>query len=134
MKRVRIPVALGLFFCIAVLSSLATERIAKLQAKDMAGLGSSQMLRLENAAETYFGPSSPKTAAETELNNTRTFTVYTSAETDTLLQDLRDNLAAQDKEIKLLKDNIKSLSDANDALTNRASNLEAKLDKLSSSR
>jgi hypothetical protein len=125
-------VALGLCFWLALLSSRATERVVKFNTIDKPG----KLLRIENAAERYYnplgplGPVSSRPEVERDLNS-RTFTVYTSAETDSLLQTLKDQLAAEDKEVKLLKENIKSLSDANDALTHRIRDMESKLDRQS---
>jgi len=54
-----------------------------------------------------------------------TFTVYTSAEVDGLVQSLSDKLLREQKEqVTNLKANIKALSDANDALTARINDLE----------
>ena len=88
-------------------------------------MGISKTLRKENSAQSSFNPNTQRQQdIDAELTNSSTFTVYTTGETDQLIQNLRDTLASEEKEIKSLKDDLKTLSDANDALTKRLNNLE----------
>jgi len=140
MRYLRVAAAFGLFFGLGLLTLTATEKVVKLRSAEGAPkFNNQQLVRLENAAEAGYNansgyPEQRRPAVETELTNSSTFTVYTSTETDSLIQALRDNLAAKDKEIQLLKESVKSLSDANDALTNRVRDVEMKLDKPNTAR
>ena len=61
--------------------------------------------------------------------NSHSFTVYTTSEVDGMIQALTNSDKALSDEVNLLKGNMKTLSDANDALTKRLNELEARANK-----
>jgi len=114
-----------------VLSCFATETIVRMRQRDETReIGSHhgappttiRAFSLENAAH-----GAVYTSAFAAQN---TFTVYTAAEVSALLQPLKDNLSTHQERLAILEANIKTLSDANDALTKRLSDAETQLKQL----
>ncbi|MGO9273403.1 MAG: hypothetical protein ACLQOO_24720 [Terriglobia bacterium] len=132
-NRRTLVVGLVLFFGVGmILSCFATERIVRMTIRNKpfvpAPIG---------------GRPRPATPATFEISNasggggsyndafaaSHTFLVYTSAEVDGLLKSLTDQLSHDKEQLAILNANVKTLSDANDALTKRLSDLETQLNK-----
>ena len=119
-RRKKIQLALALVLAISlIIRCLATEQVVKMTSHPDMGIGGANIVTLSNS----FGPGSK------DIAQANTFIVYTKSEVDGLVQPLSQDLSRDQQEISDLNAAIKTLSDANDALTKRLNDVEAKLNK-----
>jgi peptidoglycan hydrolase CwlO-like protein len=103
-----------------VLKSSATEKVVRMSTKTLESPDFGAKIEIANAYTSY-------KMLEPNPADAHTFTVYTTTEIDERLQDLSKAGSNDKAKIATLEKDIKSLSDANDALTKRLNELEAKL-------
>jgi len=119
-RRRQMHFAMALLLTVGMfIKCFATETVVKMATN---GTGvHSPAFTLTNS----YGP----TVGTREEAMTHTFLVYTTSEVDGMVQTLTQNLSRDQQEITTLKAEIKTLSDANDALTKRLNDVEENFKK-----
>jgi hypothetical protein len=123
--------ALSLTFAMA-LTCFAEERIVKFRRADTpAQTDAYPVVTISNAAsKTISGADDPNTfIRENTFTVYTTEEVYTKKEVEAFIKPLRDSVSQDEKELKTLNADIKTLSDTNDALTRRLNEVEAQMKK-----